>query len=85
MLRHGTPVTLLDFVGPSSPPGRVDLRFGQDESGEVYIVTKQDGKIRKLAAAVPDRPRPRGFTGSVIRSRPPSPQRRYCPRPQSFW
>ena len=22
-----------------------------DESGEVYIVTKQDGKIRKLAAA----------------------------------
>ena len=35
LLRHGTPVTLLDFVGPSSPPGRVDLRFGQDESGEV--------------------------------------------------
>jgi glucose/arabinose dehydrogenase len=51
LLRHGTPVTLLDLVGPSSPPGRVDLRFGQDESGEVYIVTKQDGKIRKLAAA----------------------------------
>jgi len=51
LLRHGAPVTLLDLVGPSSPPGRVDLRFGQDESGEIYIVTKQDGKIRKLAAA----------------------------------
>ena len=24
--------------------GRVDLRFGQDELGEVYILTKQDGK-----------------------------------------
>ena len=51
LLRNGKPVTLLDLVGPSSPPGRVDLRVGQDEGGEVYVVTKQDGKIRKLAAA----------------------------------
>ena len=28
---------------------RVDLRFGQDEAGEVYILTKQDGLIRRLA------------------------------------
>ena len=32
-------------------PDRVDLRFGQDEAGEIYIMTKQDGKIRSLAAA----------------------------------
>ena len=27
------------------------LRFGQDEGGEVYVVTKQDGKIRRLVPA----------------------------------
>ena len=31
--------------------GRVDLRFGRDQAGEIYMLTKQDGKIRKLAAA----------------------------------
>jgi hypothetical protein len=42
-------VTLMALVGSANR--RVDLRFGQDELGEVYILTKQDGKIRKLAAA----------------------------------
>jgi len=28
---------------------RADLRFGQDELGEIYLLTKQDGVIRKLA------------------------------------
>lgn len=50
--RGGTEVTLLDLVAPSTPPGRCDMRFGQDEAGEVYVLTKQDGKVRKLAAAV---------------------------------
>jgi hypothetical protein len=27
---------------------RADLRFGQDEPGEVYVVTKQDGVIRRM-------------------------------------
>ena len=49
LLRGGSPVTLRTLVGGSS--GRVDLRFGQDEAGEMYVLTKQDGKIRKFAAA----------------------------------
>jgi hypothetical protein len=30
---------------------RVDLHFGQDAKGEVYIMTKADGKIYKLVNA----------------------------------
>ena len=47
--RGGKPVTLMELVGGTNR--RVDLRFGQDEAGEVYIMTKQDGRIRKLARA----------------------------------
>ena len=42
------PVTLRGLLGTT---GRVDLRFGQDQAGEMYLMTKQDGVIRKLAAA----------------------------------
>ena len=45
-IHDGAAVTLANLVGGVNR--RVDLRFGQDESGEVYIVTKQDGKIRKM-------------------------------------
>ena len=44
--RDGTPVTLLGLLGTA----RADLRFGQDALGEIYVLTKQDGAIRKLAA-----------------------------------
>lgn len=47
LTRGGQAVTLMALV---AGPNRVDLRFGQDEAGELYILTKQDGKIRKLAA-----------------------------------
>jgi hypothetical protein len=51
-LRHnGQTATLFDLVGTSPVDGRVDLRFGQDESGEMYVLTKQDGKIRRLVTA----------------------------------
>ena len=46
--RAGVAVTLMDLAGVA---GRVDLRFGRDQAGEIYLLTKQDGKIRKLAAA----------------------------------
>lgn len=49
LLRRGTPVTLKSLVGGAS--GRVDLRFGQDQGGDIYVLTKQDGKVRKLVAA----------------------------------
>ena len=40
---NGEEGTLLNWVGD-----RVDLRFGEDASGELYIMTKTDGKIRKI-------------------------------------
>lgn len=46
--RGGVPVTLMALAGAGN---RVDLRFGQDELGEIYVLTKQDGKIRKLGPA----------------------------------
>jgi hypothetical protein len=39
-------VTLTGLI--QSPKNRVDLRFGQDQAGEVFITTKQDGWIRKI-------------------------------------
>jgi glucose/arabinose dehydrogenase len=48
--RDGREVTLRAFaaaVGAS----RVDLRFGQDAAGEVYVLTKQEGKVRRLRPA----------------------------------
>lgn len=46
--RAGRSVTLRQLVGTR---GRVDLRFGQDGSGEIYVMTKQDGVIRRLDPA----------------------------------
>ncbi len=46
LTQNGRPVRLLDLVGEGAE--RVDLRFGQDERGEIYLLTKQDGRIRKL-------------------------------------
>ncbi len=48
LLRDGTTVTLRGLLGTT---GRVELWFGQDQAGEMYLMTKQDGVIRKLAAA----------------------------------
>ena len=45
--RNGRPVTLTGLLG--NP--RADLRLGQDEAGEIYVLTKRDGKIRRLAPA----------------------------------
>lgn len=46
--RGGVPVTLRGLLGTT---GRVDLRFGQDEAGEMYLATKQDGLVRRLRPA----------------------------------
>ncbi len=45
LLRNGQPTTLLELV--DAP--RVDLRFGQGQNGTIYVLTKQDGWIRRLA------------------------------------
>jgi glucose/arabinose dehydrogenase len=42
---NGQPVTLAQLCSKNN---RVDLRFGRDSKGEVYILTKADGKVYKL-------------------------------------
>ena len=41
----------LPGVGAVSGRGRVDLRFADDNEGELYILTKSDGMIRKVVGA----------------------------------
>jgi glucose/arabinose dehydrogenase len=47
---NGAEVTLLGIVSDS----RADLRFGIDAAGEIYVMTKRDGVIRRLVSAAPD-------------------------------
>jgi len=44
---NGVPTTLAQLCGT----GRVEMRFGMDSEGELYILTKADGKVYKLASA----------------------------------
>ena len=37
--------------GQVSGVGRVDLRFAEDDDGEVYVLTKSDGMIRRIVGA----------------------------------
>jgi len=46
---YGRRKSLLDIVGDAR---RADLRFGVDQQGEIYLLTKQDGMVRKMSAAV---------------------------------
>ena len=43
----GMPTTLAQLCGKD----RVEMRFGMDSKGELYLLTKADGKIYKLASA----------------------------------
>lgn len=57
----GTGKTLIDAAGMPdtlAPGRRVDLRLGRDSKGELYLLTKSDGWIRRLAPAgkpIPER------------------------------
>ncbi len=44
----GDAVTMLDLTQTD----RFDLRFGIDEIGEIYVLSKADGKVRRLVSAV---------------------------------
>lgn len=48
--RGGTGPTLPGFSALAGR-GRVDLRFAEDNDGELYVLTKSDGMIRKVVAA----------------------------------
>ncbi len=43
----------LPGMGAQAGRGRVDIRFGIDNDGELYILTKSDGMIRKVVGARP--------------------------------
>ncbi|HEX6223534.1 MAG TPA: hypothetical protein VFZ52_03950, partial [Chryseolinea sp.] len=40
----GKPTTLVEACGAQ----KVDMRFGRDASGELYVMTKPDGKVYKV-------------------------------------
>ena len=46
---QGKSRTLRQIVGAE----RADLRLGVDDRGEIYVLTKQDGMVRRLSALVP--------------------------------
>ena len=51
LLRDGEPVNLLELVADTlglASVNRVDLRFGMDFDGNLYVTTKQDGVVRRL-------------------------------------
>ena len=50
LTRNGSPTTLQALAGNS----RADLRFGYDNDGELYILTKTDGKIRRVVSGEVD-------------------------------
>ncbi len=43
----GTRRTLVELCASN----RVDLRFGQDAKGEMYLITKPDGKVYRFVSA----------------------------------
>jgi mono/diheme cytochrome c family protein len=49
---NGEKKTLVELTGED----KVDVRFGRDHTGEMYILTKPDGKVYKIAAAQSSRP-----------------------------
>jgi len=49
--RRGGKGDALPGVGAQSGRGRVDLRFAVDNDGELYLLTKSDGMIRKVVGA----------------------------------
>jgi hypothetical protein len=44
----GLEKSLLEMIGGGIPAPRADLRFGRDDAGEIYLVTKRDGSVRRL-------------------------------------
>jgi glucose/arabinose dehydrogenase len=58
LTRNGSDARLTTLAGTS----RADVRFGIDLAGEVYIMTKGDGRIRRVAAL----PAPPVATGKLI-------------------
>jgi mono/diheme cytochrome c family protein/glucose/arabinose dehydrogenase len=48
---RGGKTPTLPGMGAVAGPGRVDVRFAEDNEGELYVLTKPDGVIRKVVGA----------------------------------
>jgi glucose/arabinose dehydrogenase len=48
---RGGKTPALPGMGAVAGPGRVDVRFAEDNDGELYVLTKPDGVIRKVVGA----------------------------------
>ena len=48
---RGGKTPALPGMGAVAGPGRVDVRFAEDNDGELYVLTKADGLIRKVVGA----------------------------------
>ena len=48
---NGNPGTLTKACGNK----RVEIRFGEDAAGELYVLTKADGKVYKVTGAATTR------------------------------
>lgn len=48
---NGKKITLVETTGEN----KVDVRFGRDHTGEMYILTKPDGQVYKIVGAQPGR------------------------------
>jgi len=44
----GQEKSLLEMIGGGLPAPRADLRFGLDDQGRIYLVTKRDGAVRRI-------------------------------------
>ena len=56
---NGTDKTFLQFVNDANPglnTGRIDIRWGVGPDGEMYVLNKRDGVVRKIVGVTgPDR------------------------------
>ncbi|WP_305784327.1 PQQ-dependent sugar dehydrogenase [Symbioplanes lichenis] len=62
----GNAVRMQDLSAPGTPagdPNRVDLRFGTDRSGELYLLSKANGKVWKVTGT---RTFAAGFPGTTL-------------------
>ncbi len=49
----GVEKSLLEMVGGGSAASRADLRFGMDDAGRIYLLTKGDGSVRRFVTLPP--------------------------------
>lgn len=62
----GQEKSLLEMIGGGIAAPRADLRFGTDDFGRVYLVTKRDGSVRLLVPQPVPLPSSSGWANAVL-------------------